>query len=140
MSDEAPAAEKPDPEPVWLETPFAIQVLRWPVKERETDDEGRAKRSTSSYIRTKEPLERKTVTVDRFLSRSKAYVYFGIGGHRAFSINTGRCIGLPDWVLDKDSQRALRKISKELFPKKVGTIKPANDVSPENAEPEEVDE
>jgi hypothetical protein len=139
---DSPVPEQQEPEPVWLETPFAIQVLRWPVKERETGDDGRAKRAASSYIRTKEPLERKTVTVDRFLSRSKAYVYFGIGGHRTFSIRTGRCIGLPDWVLDKESQRALRKISKELFPKRKTprAASPANDVSAEDAKPEEVDE
>jgi hypothetical protein len=125
----------PEAKPVYLETALEVVVLRWPVKERETDPEtGRAKRSPSSYIRTKVPLEEKTVVVDRFLSRSRADVYFGIGGRREFSIRTGRCIGLADWVLDKDSLTALRKISRALFgkpekPSVVSPAPPANEVT-----------
>jgi hypothetical protein len=91
------------------EPPEEIQIQRWPVLERATDKDGRLLRTPEGYKRTKQPLETRSVRVLDLLKSSVLIAFTSVSSYR-FSVATGRCVGIPDWVLEKESRAALKKV------------------------------
>jgi hypothetical protein len=99
-----------------------IIIQYWPLLERVTDSEGNLIRSGKGYRRTKEPGMDREVEVLEFVSAARVQIYFGTGDSRLFSLRTGRGVQLPDWIIRKDSLRALRDKARELFPEEVKAL------------------
>jgi hypothetical protein len=85
-----------------------LVIQRWPVKERRTNKDGRLLRTPGSYVRTKDVLEERHVAVLE-LTRSRVRVAFTTFEACEFGLTSGRCIGIPDWVIEKASLAAVRK-------------------------------
>jgi hypothetical protein len=124
--------EVQDAREVRIDPPVEVTIMRWPVLERKTDEDGKLVKSDASYVRTKQPLERRVVSAYAFTRRSRVQILFALVDYREFSIRNGRGIGLPDWVLDPKDLKTLRSLAGLMWPT---TPKPA-----EKAEPEEDDE
>jgi hypothetical protein len=93
-----------------------VKLQYWPVLTREQTEDGKLKRG--GYKRTALALEEREESLVRLETRTRALVTWGSGANAAeFSLNTGRCIGNPDWVMMKESRKALRKLAREQFPK-----------------------
>jgi hypothetical protein len=111
-----------------------VKLQYWPVLTREQTEDGKLKRG--GYKRTALALEEREESLVRLETRTRALVTWGSGANAAeFSLNTGRCIGNPDWVLMKESRKVLRKLAREQFPKEA-----AEDPCAENAPYEGVPE
>jgi hypothetical protein len=106
-----------------------IKIQRWPVLTREQTSSGGLAQAPSSYKRTAAPTATRS---ERFVSmdrRSRVVVTWDSTGTAAvstaeFSLKTGRMIQQPDWLLTRDSLKALRKLARSMFPE-VETEKPA---------------
>jgi hypothetical protein len=114
---------------------FVIQ--HWILLERERDEKGKLIRR-KGYRRTKEPRAEREVEVIEVLSRTRVLVSFSLGSRMVFSVKTGRALGLEnrDWVVKKESLRAIRKYVRENAPEEDDEEAPpearesaANDVS-----------
>jgi hypothetical protein len=94
-----------------------VKLQYWPVLTREQNTDGKLKRG--GYKRTALALEEREETLVRLETRTRAVVTWGGDATNLaeFSLNTGRCIGNPDWVMMKESRKALRKLAREQFPK-----------------------
>lgn len=94
-----------------------VTVQRWPVLARIRGTDGALRRGKNSYRRTAAPLEERDIRLTTFVTRTRVRLYFGQGDHpRLFSLNTGRGVGMADWVIRDGSLRELRKEAKALFP------------------------
>lgn len=102
-----------------------IIIQYWPVLERLTDSDGNIIRSGKGYRRTKEPGMDREVELSEFVSAVRVKIYFGTGDSRLFSLRTGRGVQLPDWVIRKDSLKALREKAKELFSEEAKALEKA---------------
>lgn len=116
-----------------------LVIHRWPVLQRETNDDGTLKSGKGAYVRTKEPMETRGVKVLAFITRTRVEIAFNTVTTVVFSVNTGRGVNMPDWVIEKNSLRHLRKLRQQIFkapPKKkdVAEGDPASDASQEGAE------
>ena len=99
-----------------------VKLQYWPVLSREQNTDGSLKRG--GYKRTALALHEREETLVRLETRTRAVLTWGVANAAEFSLNTGRCIGNPDWVMMKESRKALRKLAREQFPKET-----AEDVS-----------
>lgn len=100
-----------------------VKLQYWPVLTREQTEDGKLKRG--GYKRTALALEEREESLVRLETRTRALVTWGVANAAEFSLNTGRCIGNPDWVMMKESRKTLRKLAREQFPKEA--------VAPESA-------
>ena len=94
-----------------------VKLQYWPVLSRDTDADGKLKRG--GYKRTALALQEREEKLVRLETRTRAILTWGGDAVNVteFSLNTGRCIGNPDWVMMKESRKALRKLAREQFPK-----------------------
>lgn len=92
-----------------------VRLQYWPVLAREQNADGTLKRN--GYKRTAAPMQEREETLVRLETRTRALLTWGSANAVEFSLNTGRCIGIPDWVLTKESRKVLRKLAREQFPK-----------------------
>jgi hypothetical protein len=93
----------------------AVKLQYWPVLTREQTEDGKLKRG--GYKRTAAALQEREESLVRLETRTRATLSWGSANAVEFSLNTGRCIGNPDWVMTKESRKALRKLAREQFPK-----------------------
>jgi hypothetical protein len=92
-----------------------VKLQYWPVLTREQTEDGKLKRG--GYKRTAAALQEREESLVRLETRTRALLTWGSANAVEFSLNTGRCIGNPDWVMTKESRKALRKLAREQFPK-----------------------
>jgi hypothetical protein len=94
-----------------------VKLQYWPVLSRDTTINGKLIRG--GYKRTALALQEREEKLVRLETRARAILTWG--GDEVnlaeFSLNTGRCIGNPDWVMMKESRKALRKLARGQFPK-----------------------